>query len=338
MSRIGPVSRSPRLRLRNLIHCSVLPLFAAACLAMPRIARGQSSASLLIKPWEADQTIEDQTAGYIFSAGHRLESENKFHLSTIESSGRVRLFPGKEASPRFGYDLTLLNAHTNRPGFPSQLLDVSVAGGAFVSKQNGWITGVTLGLGYAGDEPFARGRAWYGRTDVLLAKEFSATDALGVGIDYDGHRTYAPDIPLPGFAYSHLFDPKLQAVIGFPASSIIWKPIEHLRIYGNYELFSDLDADISYEFVKHWTAFAAFETRRTAFWIQELRDHHRLLYSQRRVELGVRWQPTEHLSFSLAGGYGFSTDFRNGWDYRHSTRYLYASDEPFVRFGAEFRF
>lgn len=332
------MSRLSRSHRNNSSVRSVLPMLAGAVLGLAALARGQSSASLLIKPWEADQTIEDQTAGYIFSAGHRLESENKFHLSTIESEGRVRLFPGKEASPRFGYDLTLLNAHTNRPGFPSQLLDVSVAGGAFVSENNGWITGVTLGLGYAGDEPFARGRAWYGRSDVLVAKKFSATDALGVGIDYDGHRTYGPDIPLPGFAYSHQFDPKFQAVAGFPDSSIIWKPIEHLRIYGNYEFFNDLDADIGYEFVKHWTAFAAFESRRNAFWIQELRDHHRLLYSQRRVELGIRWQPTPGLNFSIAGGYGFSTDFRNGWDYRHSTRYLYASDEPFVRFAAEFRF
>ena len=316
--------------------CSLLAV--AAVLVATQKASGQAGASLLLKTWEADQAVEDQTAGYIFSAGHRLETDQRFHLLTVESEGRLRLFPGKEASPRLGYDLTLLNAHTNRPGFPSQLLDASVAAGTFLSKQNGWVTGLTLGLGYAGDEPFGRGRAWYGRADFVIAKEFSDTDALGIGFDYDGNRTFLADVPLPGFGYSHQFDPTFQVVAGVPVTSLIWKPIEHLRISGDWELFADLDADIGYEFVKHWTAFAGFESRRTAFWIHDLPGHHRLLYSQRRVELGVRWQPSDHLTFSLAGGYGFSTDFRSGWDYRHSTRFLYGSDEPFVRIGAEFKF
>lgn len=308
-------------------------------LTFAAVTRGQSSASLLVKPWEADQTIEDSTNGYLLSSGHTKESDDRYHLNELESAGRVRLFPGKEASPRFGYDLTLLDSHTNHPGFPSQLLDLSVAGGAFVNETNGWVTGLTLGVGYAGSSPFAEGRAWYGRADLVIAKKISDTDAVGIGLDYDGHRPYYPDVPLPGFGYSHQFDPKLLLLLGAPLSSMTWKPIEHLRIHGEYLLFTDIDVNVGYEFVKHWTAFAGFDSRRNAFWIDELHDHKRLLFSQRRVEIGVRFEPSELLSFTIAGGYAFSTDFRAGWDYeKHTRRYLYASDEPYLRVGAELKF
>jgi len=301
-------------------------------------ARGQAGASLLLKPWSADQTVEDDTAGYLLSGGHTEDTRDRFHLSLLESAGRVRLFPGQEASPRFGYDLTLLNSHTSQPGFPSQLLDISVAGGTFLSSNNGWVTGLTLGVGYAGDVPFSDGRAWYGRADFVIAKKFSETDALGIGLDYDGHRTYGPDIPLPGFGYSHQFDPTFQMVIGLPVTSITWKPIDHLRIYADYELVTQINVDIGYEFVPHWIAFGAFESRQDAFYIEELRGHRRLLYSQRRLEAGVRYQPVDMVTIGLAAGFAFSTDFRSGWDFRSSARYLYASNEPYVRAEVQLKF
>lgn len=316
----------------------VIVLVVAILFLSPRLARAQSSAALLVKPWEAQGAVEDDTSGYLLSGGHTDDTRDRFHLSILESQGRVRLFPGKEASPRFGYDLTLLNTHTAQPGFPSQLLDASVSAGTFLSKNNGWVTGISLGLGYAGDKPFGEGRAWYGRADFLLAKTFNEHDTLGIGIDYDGHRTYAPDIPLPGFGFSHEFDPTLALVVGLPVSSITWKPTDQWRIYADYELVNQIDVNIGYQFIRHWTAFADFASRQDAFWISELPTHHRLLYSQRRLEAGIRWEPIADLTITLAGGYAFSTDFRAGWDYRASRRYLYASDEPYVHVGVDFKF
>src|SRR5579884_3442076 len=228
-ARFARPPRDPHITAMHKLSGLALPLLCFLLLTTSR-SFAQSSAALLVKPWEPDQTVEGHFDGYLFSGGHTKETNDQFRLYTLESEGRVRLFPGQEASPRFGYDLLLLGTHTSHAAVPSELIDASVAGGAFVNETNGWVTGLTLGGGYAGDTPFARGSAWYPKADVVLAKKFSDTDALGIGLDYDGNRTYVPDIPLPGFGYSHQFDPTLLLVIGAPVSSLTWKPIEHLRI------------------------------------------------------------------------------------------------------------
>jgi prepilin-type processing-associated H-X9-DG protein len=302
------------------------------------LARGQSSAALLVKPWEASETHEDQTALYLFADGHVHDAQHSFDLTTFESQGRVRIMPGHEASPRIGYDVTYLNTKTSEPGFPGQLLDASVAAGTFLSQTNGWVTGLTLGVGYAGQSPFAVGRGWYGRADFVIAKKFSEIDAIGIGLDYDGNRTYAPDIPLPGFGWSHQFDPTIVMVIGLPVTSIEWKPIPHLIISADYVALSAFDFDVGYEFVRHWTAFTAFESRQDAFWIDELPGDKRLLYSQRRVEAGIRFQPKPFITFSLAGGWSYYTEFRSGFDSRKTSRVFNVSDEPFLRLGLQLEF
>jgi hypothetical protein len=321
-------------KLRGL----VLPLLFLSCVLVGSRALAQSSAALLVKPWETDQTAEGHFDGYLFSGGHTKETNDQFRLLSLESQGRVRLFPGNVASPRFGYDFLMLGTHTSHPGVPSELLDASVAAGAFVNESNGWVTGLTVGGGYAGDTPFARGSAWYPKADVVLAKKLSDTDAVGIGLDYDGNRTYGPDIPLPGFGYSHQFDPTLLLVVGAPVSSVTWKPIEHLRVHADYYLLTDLNIDVGYEFVKHWTVFGAFESRRDAFHVAGLGHDRRLLFLQRRIEAGIRFKPTDQLSFTLAGGYAFDGEYYSGFDFRKTRRVTGFSDEPFVRAGVELAF
>jgi len=301
-------------------------------------ARGQTSAALLVKPWESDQVVEDKSRLMFFAGGHSQDTGAGFNMATFETQGRVRILPGNEASPRIGYDVTYLNTHNGQAGFPGQLLDASVAAGNFFSQTNGWVTGLTLGVGYAGDTPFANGRAWYGRADFVLAKKFDEVDALGIGFDYDGHRTYMPDVPIPGFGWSHQLDPTLLMVIGVPVTSITWKPDPRIRIYADYVLLTDFDLDVGYEVIKHWTVFGALETRDDAFYISSQPGHHRLMYTQRRAELGVRWEPAKFITVSLAGGYGFDTRFESGWDYRKIKSVLHASPEPYVALAVAVQF
>ena len=225
---------------RSILARSALLLATILLISAPAALHAQANAALLVKPWEPDQTIEQSTEVYGFLGG-TTQSGHSFDLATAESEGRIRILPGHEASPRIGYDVTYLNTNTNQPHFPGQLLDASVAGGTFLSENNGWVTGLTLGIGYAGDEPFASGRSWYGRADFVVAKKFSDTDALGVGFDYDGHRLYAPDIPLPGFGWSHQINPSLAMVIGVPVTSITWRPYQRVRIFADYILLTDVD-------------------------------------------------------------------------------------------------
>lgn len=313
-------------------------LSLAWALGLPAVLRAQTSPALLLKPWDAPGAVENTTNGLLESPGHVQENGRGFQFSSLESEGRFRLVPGMEASPRAGYDVTFLNAHTSAPNFPHQLLDASVAGGSFVGIYNGWILGATAGGGYAGSSPFGQGRGWYARGSFIVARKFSEHDAVGIGIDYDGHRSYLPDCPLPGLAFSHTFDPHLDVVIGAPLSSLTWKPNDRWRIYADWLLLTDFNVNATYMLTKHVGAFVGLETHRDQFWISQLHDHKRLLYLQRRVEGGIDWDPFAGLHLKAAIGYAFSTDFRSGWDYRQTNPYLYASNEPYLRLGLDYRF
>jgi len=44
----------------------------------------------------------------------------------------------------------------------------SVALGTGVAKYQGWLVGVTLGVGYAGEAAFGVGTGWYGKADIVV--------------------------------------------------------------------------------------------------------------------------------------------------------------------------
>ena len=161
--------------------------------------RAQTGPELLVKPWpETGQISEGSADAYIFDAGHTKGTNDSFRLSDYESVGRFRILPGNEISPRIGYDFLYLDNHTSSPRLPRQLFDESMAIGTGIAKwDGGWVAGITLGVGYAGSQPFDVGRGWYGKGDIVVAKEISDTDAFGIILDYNGNRTYLPDTPLP---------------------------------------------------------------------------------------------------------------------------------------------
>lgn len=302
-------------------------------------ALAQTGPDLLAKPWpDKDQYFDGRGAALFDNAGHIKESNQSFRLDTYESAGRFHLIPGSEISPRVGYDFSFMDLHTNDPKLPNQLTDVSVGVGMGLFKNGNWIGAMSVGLGYAGDSAFANGAAWYGKADLMLVDQLNENDFIGFGLDYDGHRPTWPDIPIPGVAYSHRFDPHLQIVAGFPFSSLSWKPIDPLDIELEYELVSDLRSDISYQFVKHWKAYGLWDYRRDAYHVSELPSNRRLMFVQYRVEAGIRFQPKEQISAGIGLGYAFDTHFRSGWDFQDTKRVADASDVPYVRAEVSVRF
>jgi hypothetical protein len=226
--------------------------------SLTQSAFAQTGPDLLIKPWPDKGQISQGTAdAYFFDAGHVLDTGESFRLSEYESEGRFRIIPGNEISPRIGYDFNYLDNHTNNPRIPRQLTNDSLAFGTGVAKWgDGWVAGVTLGVGYAGAHAFDVGKGWYGKADIVIAKEINDTDALGIILDYDGDRPYLPDVPLPGFGYSHRFDPRLKVVLGLPFISVDWKPIDQFQLNADLSVIGTIKASAAYEFIPHFFASA----------------------------------------------------------------------------------
>jgi len=104
-------------------------------------------------------------------------------------------------------------------------------------------------------------------------------------------------------------------------------------------MLSRFDARISYEWARHISIFGRLESRELAFSLDELEEKNdRLLYYQRRVELGVFWTPYKFLNVVMAGGYSFNQEFGIGWDSRGNDTFARIDDTPYGRFGLELRF
>jgi hypothetical protein len=171
----------------------------------------------------------------------------------------------------------------------------------------------------------------------VLGKKLDKRTDLALVIDYDGNRSVFPDVPLPGIVLRHEYDPRLSYVLGVPLSSVTWKPDPAWLFEVTWQLVDRFDARVEYKLAGELTIFGNLEQRQEAFTVDGLADNDRLLFEQRRAEVGVRVQPWEHTSFLLAGGYAFGSDFSVGFDQRESEKLADISDEFYFRAGFERR-
>src|ERR1051325_4923963 len=142
--------------------------------AIASFANAQTGPELLSRPWPKGQIVEANGGVTLLNEGSTRHASD-FKLTFYESQGRMRLFPEERADPRFGYDVTYLNVDTNDPALPSKLLDTSVAFGMGVADVEGWLAGVTVGVGYAAAGAFDDGNGYYGKADLAIGKKLDET-------------------------------------------------------------------------------------------------------------------------------------------------------------------
>jgi hypothetical protein len=172
--------------------------------------------------------------------------------------------------------------------------------------------------------------------DLLVGHTLSNGDGLGFVLDYDGHRSFLPDVPLPGFLYStHLsvFNPKIEADIGFPFSSLIWKPSDEFTLNATLTFPDSFQVEIDQALTKHLGVFAIYDATEDAYELRSLPPDRRLIFQQQRVQAGVRWTPLPWASVTLAGGYGFDQRFDSGYDTQNLTRVAKIGSRPFLHIG-----
>jgi hypothetical protein len=317
---------------------------AAAALALGATLAGasaeaQTGPTLLLKPFPKEQAVDGRADALFLDPGHTKKTEEDYHLSMYESQGRWRVQPGNLISPRIGWDFTFIDPHTRDGVLPDQLVDQSLAVAMPVAKFGDWIVGASVGFGYAGAAPFGDGDAWYGKGTLSVFKLFNDTDALVFALDYDGNRSILPDVPLPGIAYTKRVARDFFFVIGAPVSSVEWRPDDRLRVEVVYTLPDTLDASVGYRVAQGLTVFGNFENRREGFFLDGLpANYDRLIFEQRRAEIGLRWEPRKDFMFNLSGGYAFGQELSTGFDSRKTDLLADLSDEPYLRVGVDIRF
>ena len=314
--------------------------FLLATLLLASGALAQTGPGLLIRPMPEGKFIETLTWATVLADGETDNDDNDFQLSLYETYGRITERP-EQFIPRIGYELKYYDLDTTEPLLPGRLVDGSVAAGFKLPEIQGFVGGLTVGVGYAGDTPFADANAWYGKSTVIFGKKLNEREELAFALDYDGNRSFMPDVPLPGVFYRRrVYDTTLLA-LGFPFTSLEWTPNDKFRADVIYYFPERFDLRLSYAFTKGWSVFGLLEQRTDSFHLDELDagdSHDRLIFTQKRAEAGLRWQPSKDVSVSVAGGYAFGQEFNVGFDSRDMDELAEPSDEPYVRAGVEARF
>lgn len=338
---------------RQLLTTSRTPLSrtaalaAVAALALSSAARAQTGPDLLLTSFKENRNYLGRVdAIYVFD-GHSDNDDADTQLSIFNASGMMKLDLDQlaqglnlnRAQPRGGFDFTTLNIRSDDPALPDHFTDASLGIGLGIGKGEKWVAGISFAIGHASSNTFGDGNGWYGKADIAVGYIIDDVQSIGFVLDYDGNRTIYPDIPLPGFVYKRRITEELNLSVGFPYTDLEWKPDDRWTIALRYVIPDGGEASVEYKLVEAVRLYASFSTQNEAFHSNELDDaDDRVLFSQRRVEIGLRATYSDQFRFFVAGGYAFGQEFEVGWDSRDTEELAELSDEPYARIGLELNF
>lgn len=320
------------------IRCAVAAIAAALLLSSP--VWGQSGPGLLMRPWQGEDRLE-------LSADALWQSESEtddaadadLSLSWYDAAGRYRFDPEAEHSVAAGFDLTHLDLDTNHPNLPERLSDQSLALGVPLGEtEGGWKIGFTAGLGFAGDTPYADEDAWYAKATLIGTRQITEDKSWLLFLNYDGNRTFLPDVPIPGAAFSHRVSDSFRYTVGLPYSEVHWRPAQRLSLHARYAIPYTVNARVDYMLLEKVGVFARLENRFDAYHIEGADEHRRLFFEQRRIEGGLRWGGRDRARLELAGGLAFDQEFSTGYDARDLNNDIEVESAPYVRLGLGLRF
>jgi hypothetical protein len=327
--------------MTHKLHAIVLGTGLSVFAGTP--AAAQSGPALMLAPWQPDQTYELRGEGFYTPTESDVTGVD-VDLSIFDAQGRVRLDPDSSYDPTLGFSFTQFNLGTTDAALPDRLVDVSVGfGGSFGAIDLGdalgeWQMGYTLGLGYAGTAPFNDGNAWYGKATVYGVKPVDQDHRWLVAIDYDGHRAFLPDVPLPAVTYFGRLSETVTYGLGFPFSSLRYTPNDVWTVELRSAVFISFTGKVSYKVNDRLSLFAAYVRRNDVFVTSGLPDNRRLLFSQERAELGLRYELGNATALTVAGGYAFGQEFDVGYDVRDPSGLRDLDDSGYIRAGIELRF
>lgn len=300
---------------------------------------GQTSAALMLKPWAPESSVEMQGRVYMFGEGKTRDGiDADERLTRYEAKGRYRLDPSDPYSPSVGMDYTYLAIKSSHPMLPERLTDQSVGVGFGLSEGEAWKVGTTLAVGYAGNNAFGEGDATYAVANLIFDKKLAADQSLQFIINYNGNRSIFPDVPLPSIVWTKRESETLVYSLGLPYSAISYTPDEQWSIKAGYYVPFTFNVDVEYKLNDKMSLVGSLQNKFEAYKLDGMRDTKRLFLTQRLIEGGVRYQPTDHVSLDVALGFAFDQEFESGFDARDLEDVVKISDVPYLRVGLDVAF
>lgn len=353
MAGIGCLVIATRLLSAIIMHDTRRLLLGSAALAAlatltASSARAQTGPDLLLGSFNDGSNVVLGGDGFFGAKTETDNDDEDVNLFIFNTSGRVKLDIDQfapslninRAQPRAGYDFTLLSIDSDDPALPDQFSDTSIGFGMGIAAGEKWRAGLSVAVGHASADPFGDGNGWYGKADLLVGYDFNERESLGIVLDYNGNRTFLPDVPLPGILYTRKIDnDRYRITVGFPYSEITWRPDDSWILTFRYNIPDGGEANVEYKINEGLRVYASYQQQNDAFHWDELEDgRDRVIFSQSRAEIGLKGTYKENFSFLVAGGYAFDQEFEVGWDSRDTDTLAELDSAPYLRVGFELSF
>jgi hypothetical protein len=312
-------------------------LLATTVMSLSTVCMAQTGASLITAPFEEGTKVEVQFNGQWQGDGHIEGTNTDVTLHLYDGQARAQL-TSDELGLTFGAAVTAIDI-AGSGALLDSLMDQSYALGFNVGKVGDWKVSAVLGAGYNGRSPYGDANALYGKADLIFATKPTDKTMWQVIIDYDGNRSFMPDVPLPSVSYSDWSNDAFTWTLGFPYSSFTWHPTDKCALEVGAVLIYDIHVTTTYELSDSLEFFAGYTSRTDAFRVDnDSPSARRLIFSQQTVELGVSYEPCKEFELTVAGGYAFDQKFDYGFDSRTDNTVADVSDEPYLRVAAEMKF
>lgn len=324
------------------LHTSIKSYLLSLCIltaASPVLA--QNAATALFRPMPEDRAYDFSANYWGQSEGESEQTDMDTRLSSYHATGRFLLDPADLGSPTAAVSWNQLNTHSSDPALPDELVDVSAAGSITRQLDDDWLLSFTAGGGFAGDNAFADGSAFYGLANITAIHSLGEDRGYMLILDYNGNRSVLPDVPLPGFVYFDRLNDEVTYSIGLPGS-ITWTPDSATTVKAVITP-GGVTGSIEHELDDQLALFGRFGNTVRSFHIDSDDSNRRLFFKQNRVEGGLAWTGAQGdsfpgLQFIVAVGYAFDQEFSRGWDTRDDDTIRDISDEPYVRVGVTANF
>ncbi len=301
---------------------------------------GQTSVAPLLQPWQGEHAVEAETSFFDFGSGDAEGGGTTagFRMRWLTESTRWRFDPTDRNSASIGYAMVSADLITSHPLLPERFIDQSVTGKVYLGQWEDWQVDLNGGIGYAGDAPFNDANAWYGLANLSFTKMIDQSSAWMVVINYDGNRTFLPDVPLPAMIYQNWSDRQMIYALGVPYSTVTWRPDARWMFHAKWALLYNFLIEARYYTSEQMNLYAGYYSNERAITLSGGDPDRRLFYDVARLEAGVQWRMTPWAELVVAGGYAFNQEFSTGWDGRDLTTVVETDDAPFGRVGVTLRF
>ncbi len=206
--------------------------------------------------------------------------------------------------------------------FPNELYDVRGGVGYRHKFDNDWILGGNLTFGSASDKPFHSEDELIVRATGLLRVPSGDRDAWIFTLIYASDQEMIGGlrhVPIPGVAYQWKPTDQFTAVIGFPFTSVEYKPTDKLTLDLTYFPMRTVHARAMYAVFRPLRVFLGFDSDHDAYFRSARGDpNDQFFYYEKRATAGMRFD-LRHVGVEVTGSYVWDRFYFEGE--RFSDRY-----------------